>query len=75
MYTKHHNPSCDGLHFATFMFLLVHRLCGCQRKFLCTRFKVEVVDAKEYRYGGYRNSIKVTFQSEYPEFFLLTNIY
>lgn len=41
MYTKHHKPPCDGLHFATFMFSLVHRLCGCRREFLCTRFKVK----------------------------------
>lgn len=46
MYTKHHNPSCDGLHFATFMFLLVHRLLDCQCEFLCTRLNVEVVDAE-----------------------------
>lgn len=46
MYTKHHNPSCDGLHFATFMFLRVHRLCGCQREFWYTRVQVEVVEAK-----------------------------
>lgn len=46
MYTKHHNSSCDRLHFATFMFLLVHRLRGCHCGFLCTRLKAEVVDAE-----------------------------
>lgn len=35
MYTKHHNYSCDGLHFATFMFLLVHCLYDCQCEFFC----------------------------------------
>ena len=42
MYTKHHNYPCDGLHFVTFMFLLVHGLYDCQCEFLCTS-KVEVV--------------------------------
>lgn len=46
MYTKHHNPCCDVLHFATFMFLLVHCVCDCQCEFLSTRLKVEAVDAE-----------------------------
>lgn len=66
MYTKHCNPSCDGLHFATFMFLLVHRLCGCQREFQCTRLKVEVVDA------GHIDTLSppVAFKSNYLKLLL-----
>lgn len=45
MYIKHQQPSCDGLHFATFMFVLVFRPCGCQHDFGCT-LKAEVVDAE-----------------------------
>lgn len=72
MYTKHHSPSCDGLHFATFMFLLVHCLCGCQREFWCTRVKVEVVDAEHIDILSKKATeiqLLVTFKSHILNFF------